>query len=143
MNPGLKNKVFYIVIAGDDRTDHVFLRRAMNKLVPQAIVESFYESDETVVFLKNHRQHPHLIFLDQNMLNSGVDGMMKLIRNTEGLKEVPVIILTDKTKSFTTQDLQNSGANEFYSKPYHVKALDHIVNEVREKWFVSVAGKAS
>ena len=101
MNPGLKKAVFYIVIAGDDHTDHVFLRKAMNKLVPQAIVESLYETHETVTFLKNHQQHPHLIFLDQNMVNAGDEGMIKLIRSTEDLKEVPVIILTDKKKIFT------------------------------------------
>ena len=138
MKSSLHNIIFYVIIAGDDQTDHVFLRKAMNKLVPQAIVESLYEPGETITFLQKHSPVPHLIFLDQNMIARGGSRMLQLIRDTEEFKHVPVIILTEDKLHFTKNDLVRYGADEFYPKPYHAKTLDQIVSDLRERWFSSM-----
>ena len=44
MDPILNNVFFYILVVDDDRDDQYFLRQAINEVIPQAIVESLYDT---------------------------------------------------------------------------------------------------
>jgi len=137
MKNALKDSIFYVVIVGPDKNDHLYLRKAMNKLLPQAIVESLYGGSETLNFFNEGKAIPNLIFLDQHLLKISDRRLIAMIRENEDMKEVPVILLSEDD-SFTRADSIKNGANELYNKHYQSKHIDTIVDEIRDKWFVSM-----
>ncbi|MDI1355156.1 MAG: response regulator [bacterium] len=143
MNTTLKNFVVYVVIAGKDKSDHVHLRNAIYRYLPQAIVESLYEPLETRNFFKKNSPSPHLIFLGLDMIKSGGKDLLNLFRDSETLTQVPMVILTESMQRFTRNDLIRFGANDFYSKPYQPDAFDKIVANISTKLGLLVAPKVN
>src|SRR5215207_5907573 len=100
MDQNLNTIVLYILIIDDDVDDHFLLRKAINQVVPQAIVESLYDGSEALQFLENCTALPNLIFLDLNMpIVSGMN-TIKLIRQNESLSKIPIAILTTSTRDW-------------------------------------------
>ena len=136
MNTDLNNITFYILIVDDDTDDHFFLRKAINKVIPQAIVESVYDGEEALQYLNNCTAMPNLIFLDLNMRKLSGRETMKIIKENKNLSHVPVVVLTTSRNSAEKKEMLELGAAGFYSKPHHSKNLVDIVEEVREKFLV-------
>jgi len=134
MNTDLNNITFYILIVDDDTDDHFFLRKAINKIIPQAIVESVYDGDEALKYLNTCKAMPNLIFLDLNMRKLSGKETMKIIKSNENLKSVPVVVLTTSRSNDEKKEMLEMGAAGFYSKPHQTKNLLHIVEEVHEKF---------
>src|SRR4051812_16508931 len=111
MYSSLKDSIFYIVIVGNDETDHLYLRKVMNKLLPQAIVESLYGNSEAVSYFEKHNAVPSVIFLDQHLMTINGCAIMPLIRSNEDMDQVPVIILGSQSDNFSREDTLRSGAN--------------------------------
>lgn len=129
------NSIFsYILIVDDDKDDHFFLRQAINQEIPQAIVESLYDGSEALEYLDNCVTLPNLILLDLNMSKISGRSTITLIRKNENLSRVPVVILTTSKSTFEKEELIQLGANDFYSKPDHVKDLIPLVRELRDKY---------
>lgn len=138
MDTNLNNVIFYILIVDDSADDHFFLKKAIKKVIPEAIVESLYDGQEALEYLENCTDLPNLIFLDLNMNRVSGQTTMKRIRKNQTLQKVPVIILTTSNNNSEKQALLELGANEFYTKPFDSKDLIPIVEEVRHKWLEAV-----
>jgi CheY-like chemotaxis protein len=128
-----KNIIFHITIVERNEEDHTFLRKVIHHVIPHAIVESVYHDEETVQYLNNCSSTPHLIFLDENMLQISGKDTVGLIKHADGLDKVPIIFLTNNNKSQRT-DFDKQNADHFYSKPYSVQHLLEIVGSVNKKW---------
>jgi CheY-like chemotaxis protein len=135
---GVVNISNYILIVDDDVDDHYILRRAINKVIPQVIVESVYDGSEALTYLKRCDCLPDLIFLDLNMPMLGGKETIKQIRANNTLKNVPIAVLSTTRSEAEQKECMMLGANEFYSKPYFNKQLLAIIQQVREKWLVQV-----
>lgn len=138
MDTNSNNIIFYILIVDDSTDDQFFLKKAIKKIIPQAIVESLYDGSEALEYLEECTDLPNLIFLDLNMNKVSGQTTMKRIRKNETLQKVPVIILTTSKNDSERQTLLTLGANEFYTKPYNTRDLFLIVEEVRNKWLEAV-----
>lgn len=134
MNYTLNNVTSYILIIDDDTDDHFFLKKAISKVIPYAIVKSLYDGEDALEYLHRSNELPSLIFLDLNMARISGQKTMQLIRQNPSLNKIPVIILTTSTNEKEKKELLALGANDFYSKPYHTEDLVYIVEEIKEKW---------
>jgi CheY-like chemotaxis protein len=137
MNTDLNNVTFYILIVDDDTDDHFFLRKAINKIIPQAIVESVYDGDEALQYLNTCKAMPNLIFLDLNMRKLSGRETMKIIRENENLRNVPVVVLTTSRNEKERKEMLAMGAVGFYSKPHQALDLVNIVSDVIQKFLVT------
>jgi CheY-like chemotaxis protein len=126
-----KNMIFYITIIENDKTDHTFLRKVIHNVVPHAIVDSVYNDAEAVQYFNNCSTLPHLILLDQNMLNVSGKNTVELIKRVDGLDRVPIVYLTKA--NISTHSLQQ-GADHYYSKPYGAQDLLNIVGSLNSTW---------
>jgi CheY-like chemotaxis protein len=135
MRPGTYSPS-YILIVDDDVDDHYILRRAINKVVPQVIVESVYDGTEAMTYLTRCDSLPDLIFLDLNMVKLSGKETITQIRSNPTLKDVPIAILSTSRAEAEKKACLALGANEFYSKPYFNKELLAIIREVRNRWLV-------
>src|SRR5690349_10600368 len=118
MNYYLNNVTSYILIIDDDTDDHFFLKKAIGKVIPHAIVKSLYDGEDALEYLTRSTELPNLIFLDLNMVRISGQKTMKLIRQNPALSKIPVVILTTSTNEREKEELLALGANDFYSKPY-------------------------
>ena len=133
-NPNLNNVVFYVLVVDDDQDDQYFIRKAINHVIPQAIVESLYDGDEALAYLKRCSALPNLIILDLNMTRLSGKETMRIIRKNESLSHVPVVVLTTSKNEEERKELLGLGASAFYTKPHHARDLEGIMREVAEKW---------
>jgi DNA-binding response OmpR family regulator len=138
MDTNLNNVISYILIVDDDTDDHFFLKKAIHKVIPHAIVESLYDGSEALAYLEKCTDLPNLIFLDLNMIKVSGQATIKRIRNNETLSKVPVIILTTSKNEAERKKLMEMGANDFYTKPIHANELVAIVEDVKSKWLEGV-----
>lgn len=134
MDMSINRVTFYILIVDDDKDDHFFLRKAINTVVPQAIVESLYDGVEALQFLTTCTSLPNLIFLDLNMVVvSGMDTIKK-IRSNENLEKVPIVVLTTSKSQTEKEQTLKLGANGFFTKPDHPRELVPIVESVMARF---------
>ena len=129
-----KNIIFYITIVENDKTDHTFLRKVIHSVVPHAIVDSVYNDDETVQYFSKCSILPHLIFLDQKMLNVSGKNTVELIKGVNGLNEVPIVFLTNNTNQLKGTDFRNQDGSHYYSKPFEAQDLVNIVGSLNSTW---------
>lgn len=73
---------------------------------------------------------PHVVILD-NMLPffTGLD-LLKLMRRTDGWREVPVIFLSAKTAQDDIAAALDAGANDYVTKPFGVEELGERVRRL-------------
>lgn len=130
----LNSIVFYFVIVEDNKNDHSFLRKAIHRVVPQAIVESIYSGEEAVRFFNKSSAVPNLIFLDEDMLKIAGRNTIEIIKRVEGLAKVPLIFLSNTITDAQKSDFLKLGVSDFYTKPYEPNDLIKIVTSVSKKW---------
>jgi two-component system, chemotaxis family, response regulator Rcp1 len=98
---------------------------------------------EALAFLAHEGTHagaprPDLILLDLNLPKKDGREVLAHIKETEGLKTIPTVILTtsdaesDITKSYQLQ------ANCYLRKPVQLEAFEALVKSINEFWLTTV-----
>lgn len=134
MEPILNTVFYYILIVDDEKNDHFFIRRSIDHLIPQAIVESLYDGSEALEYLDKCSAMPNLIILDLKMRHISGRETISIIRKNEALSRVPVVIFTNGKDHSEREELLKMGADAFYTKPTEMKDLNQIIEEVRDRW---------
>jgi DNA-binding response OmpR family regulator len=109
-----------VIAALDDEPDILELLK-INLRKAGYRFEGFLEAEDLYRYLS--REKPHLILLD--LMLPGTDGLevCRHIRRTEGLAEIPIIMLTargDESDKVVGLEL---GADDYVTKPFSVKEL--------------------
>jgi len=76
-------------------------------------------------------RRPDAIFLDLNLPDMGGDDVLREIRSDDGLRSIPVIVLTADATNGRTELLRELGANHHLTKPFEIDkvlaALDSVL----------------
>lgn len=84
------------------------------------------------------RAPPDLVLLDLNLPKlSGVE-VLGAIRADEGLRKLPVVILTTSDAESDVVRSYEVGANCYVTKPVGIEAFQRIVRSVENFWFTVV-----
>jgi len=134
MDLNLNNIIYYILIVDDDSDDHYFLRTALNRVIPQALIESVFDGEEALEYLNNCTFMPNVIFLDLNMAKVSGRDTIKIIKQNEILCKVPVIVFTTSRNESEKAEMLALGASGFYSKPNQIEDLIALVEDVKNKY---------
>ena len=110
-----------ILLVEDDNVDAMTVRRALKDLnVPNGIVHQLDGENALEYLRSSDNERPCVILLDLNMPRmNGID-FLKIIKNDDELKQIPVIVMTtskderDKMESF-----------EFSVAGYIIKSTDY------------------
>ncbi|HEY4788164.1 MAG TPA: response regulator [Bacteroidales bacterium] len=86
---------------------------------------------------------PNLILLDLKM--PGIDGfeVLRQIKSTEGLKRIPVIILTSSKEEGDRALSYDIGANSYLLKPVSFDGFTDVVKKIDDYWFTLNIGAPS
>jgi CheY-like chemotaxis protein len=95
-----------ILLVEDDNVDAITVRRALKDLnVPNGIVHQL-DGEDALKYLRSNNKRPCVILLDLNMPRMNGINFLKIIKNDDELKQIPVIVITtskderDKMDSF-------------------------------------------
>ncbi|MDD3320406.1 MAG: response regulator [Paludibacter sp.] len=78
---------------------------------------------------------PSIILLDLKM--PGIDGfeVLKRVKSTDGIKRIPVIILTSSKEEGDRALSYDNGANSYLVKPVSFDGFIEVVKKVTDYWF--------
>ncbi len=80
-------------------------------------------------------ERPDLILLDINLpLKNGIE-VLKYIKTTDSIKEIPVVMLTTSSTSIDIQNAYRNYANCYITKPVDVMEFMKSVMGIGEFWF--------
>ena len=114
-----------ILLIDDDGDDHEIFNAALAKASATVICTGFTEAPEALQELKKGAVNPDVIFLDLNMPVMNGQQFLHAIKQTSGLREIPVVIFSTSSHPATIQLTKDMGAMDFITKP---DRFDDLVN---------------
>lgn len=117
-----------IIFIDDDEEDRMIFKDTLHRMHPQIIYNDFPGAEDALAFLQyDHIILPDLIFLDINM--PGKDGfhVLKTIRKSERLKDIPIIMLSTSSEKNDMQKATKLGALGYAVKPSKLADLRKIM----------------
>jgi CheY-like chemotaxis protein len=111
-----------ILLVEDDQVDAMTVKRALKEIKVTNPVKLAGNGEEALDFLKDkENDKPNIILLDLNMPKMNGIEFLKVVKNDEAMKKIPVVVLTtsredqDRVESFS---LSVAG--------YMVKPVDYV-----------------
>ena len=131
-----------ILIVEDNPTDVMLIRRALARLKIANPVQVVADGDRAVDYLSGHDDYadrmqfplPALILLDLKLpRRSGLE-VLEWLRRQEGLRRVPVIMLTSSRQSDDVNRAYDLGANSYLVKPVEFDGLQEMLGTINTYW---------
>ncbi len=139
----IKEPSFSILMIDDDHEDFLLIE---NALASRGLKVDLYwaeDGDEAMKFLLRQGEYataptPNLILLDLNM--PGKDGfeVLRDLKAHEGLRKIPVVILTSSSDERNVSRGYNIGASSFMLKPLTFDEMANAMQSLCEYWFALV-----
>ncbi len=123
----MRKEKFSIFYTDDDPDDQELFRDVINEM--DSNLDLYIQNDgaELITLLDNPPPHPQLIFLDLNMpVKNGIE-VLKEIRETERLRDFPVVIFSTSDDENAIQTTRELGANFYITKPTSYNLLKKAI----------------
>lgn len=133
-----------ILIVEDDPNDVILIQRAFGKARILNPLQTVPNGDDAVAYLAGDgpfadRQRypiPVLVLLDLKLpRRSGLE-VLEWIREREGLKRLPVVVLTSSKEVADVNRAYDLGANSYLVKPVSFNSLLELVKSLEVYWLI-------
>lgn len=113
----VQNKPIHIFLADDDDDDTFLFREALDQIQVPVKLDVAESGVELMHILHSNGAIPDVIFLDMNMpVKNGLECLHE-IRNSDSLKQIPVVILSTSIAKYLLESAHKGGANLYIQKP--------------------------
>jgi PleD family two-component response regulator len=129
-----KHKIYYVVIVGNVSDDHLCLRRIINKMFPQAIVESLYLNEESLSFLAHHCQAPDLVFLQYIAVDSPSFNLYNKIKTQIDFQQVPIILIGDEAEEKVDSVVAKKLKTGYFKRSFQLNTIDWLARNLIGKY---------
>ncbi|WP_018614841.1 response regulator [Segetibacter koreensis] len=124
-----------ILLVDDDRDDQMIFRHAINEINTQIECNCYDNAEQGLRALKTDNQHkPDFIFLDLNLPFMHGFEFLQLLKTSEDLNDIPVIIYSTSSRDSDKIKARELGALNYLSKPTSFNELKvkitNLLNEV-------------
>ncbi len=127
-----------ILLVEDDRIDVISVRRAFKDLKITNPLEIVSDGEEGLEFLTNpDNQAPCLILLDINMPRMNGIEFLKVVKNNENLRRIPVIVLTTSKGDRELVDSFDYGVAGYMVKPANYLQFMEVMKAINLYWTIS------
>jgi CheY-like chemotaxis protein len=127
-----------IMLIEDDAADVLIIKRALKDLQINNELVQMNNGEEGVEYLNNRANPiPCLIFLDLNMPKMNGLEFLKIIKNDDRLKPIPVVALTTSQNNEDIAACFKSGIAGYIVKPVDYKKFVKAVRIVDLYWMLS------
>jgi len=131
-----RSRPLEVLLVEDDPGDVRLTREALNVRTHLHVAEN---AEQAMAFLHRRGEHedaprPDLILLDLNL--PGRDGreLLAQIKNSEELRQVPVVVLTTSNDEQDIQRAYDLNANSYVTKPLNWVKFVSIVRSIENFW---------
>ena len=125
-----------ILIVEDSPDDFEATKRAFAKANLRNRIQHAESGEEALKYLRiDGNPKPGIILLDLNM--PGLDGRktLEIIKQSQNLKTIPVIVLTTSNDERDVQACYELGANTYIQKPVDFDGLIAAILRLKQYWF--------
>jgi len=137
-----KRKIAPILMAEDDLDDRLLARRALNENYVANPLITVNNGEELLEYLHQKGKFsdpatspkPCFILLDLNMPKMDGREALKIIKEDENLKTIPVVVMTTSKAEEDIFESYNEGANSFITKPITFIGLVKVVKALKDYW---------
>jgi CheY-like chemotaxis protein len=132
----IKNKP--ILLVEDDMIDAMTVRRALKELNVINPVHSVENGEEALEYLNdNSKETPGIILLDLNMPRMNGIEFLKIAKNDDSLRHIPVVVLTTSLEEMDRVDTFNLGIAGYMVKPVDYKQFVDVIKAIKLYWSLS------
>jgi CheY-like chemotaxis protein len=121
-------KPLHVLLADDDLDDCIMFEKALKELPIMTNLKTVYDGDGLLkeLSLKNGGL-PDLIFLDLNMPRINGVECLHIIKTSDELKNIPVVIFSTSVHETLARKLIDKGARECIRKPSSFPELKKVI----------------
>ena len=121
----------FILLADDDADDRMLFEEALKEIDKQTQLTTANDGEELMDILdKKTQSGSFIIFLDLNMPKKNGFECLKQIRETENLKDVPVIVYSTSCQEEAINKMYEYGASYYICKPNNFKKLKTSIQHI-------------
>jgi CheY-like chemotaxis protein len=136
-------KAVDILLVEDDPADVELTKESLADSKIAIRLQVVGDGVEALAFLRQEGKHagaprPDLILLDLNLPRMDGRTLLTEIRADEGLKSIPVVVLTTSQAEADIVKSYRLGANCYITKPVGLAEFARVVNSIEEFWFTIV-----
>ncbi|NJN27022.1 MAG: response regulator [Cyclobacteriaceae bacterium] len=132
----MKRTSMYIIVAEDDIDDRMLMQDAFSEIgIYHTNMEYVENGDELLDRLKHGKKLPSLIFLDLNMPKMDGRETLKVLKNSERFKHIPVIIFSTSNDHADILSSYQHGGNAYFIKPALYSELVEVLDTIKAHWF--------
>ncbi len=127
-----------ILLVEDDKVDAMTVKRALKeiKVTNSVIVTS--NGEEALEYLINENSEiPCIILLDLNMPKMNGLEFMKVAKESERLKKIPIVVLTTSSEERDRMNSFNCGVAGYMTKPVDYQQFVDVIKTINLYWTLS------
>ncbi len=136
-------KSFLILMADDDVEDCLLVREALREIQAIHELHTVNDGEELLDYLYRRGRYavepsarrPDLILLDLKMPKKDGREALEEIKADDGLRPIPVIVLTTSTADDDVDCCYRLGASSYISKPVTFQAWVELLQMLTQYWF--------
>jgi len=129
----------FVFIAEDNKSDILFLTRVFEKTLQEYDVVFSESVEESIkIFRKCIEQNtlPNLVFLDIRLCDGSGFDILKFIKSSEQLRELPVIVMSSSDRKQDTEEAMSLGANQYIEKIRGYTKLKEKLPSIVNLWAI-------
>ena len=129
-----------VLLVEDNPADVELTRLSLEETQLSHILYVTQDGDQALAFLKRHAPYaaaprPHLTLLDLNLPRKDGRAVLEEIKKDEGLKDIPVVVLTTSNSERDILSAYKMHANSYITKPADPDQWVELFRSVHEFWF--------
>lgn len=127
-----------ILLLEDDNADILIIRRALKELEVKNELIIANDGEEAMVYLNNgNNKRPCLILLDLNMPRmSGIE-FLKVVKNDDQFRDIPIVALTTSKNNYDVTECFKHGIAGYIVKPVDYKKFVKAMRIMDLYWMLS------
>lgn len=129
----------HILLAEDNQGDVLLIEEAFHEGRIVNSISTVNDGEKAIQYLKKEGSYsesttPDLILLDVNMPRKNGHEVLKIIKNDETLKQIPVIMLTTSSSEKDVLKSYKNHANCYITKPVEVDEFLLAIKKIESFW---------
>jgi CheY-like chemotaxis protein len=127
-----------ILLVEDDKVDAMTVKRALKEIKVTNNVVVASNGEEALEYLTNtENEIPCIILLDLNMPKMNGLEFMKVAKETERLRKIPIVVLTTSSEERDRMNSFNNGVAGYMTKPVDYQQFVDVIKTINIYWTLS------
>lgn len=133
----MNTKNLKVLLIEDDQIEVIKLKRALSKLELKHQLIEAQNGEDALEVLKSGEEHPDLIFLDLNMPKINGIEFLKILKNDDVFRYLPVVILTTSVNRKDILECYRIGIAGYILKPLKYDEYVDKIGRTLNYWSVN------